>query len=531
MTFNLILILLCLLACFLFFKKKIKLASSLIVFCIFSWLFISFLGSGLILAMSGQFEFFSPIEIAKLFDNSIGQARQVLYLVCFASFLTSFLTTFLLMNKKKKKELGNACFASIKDVLNRGLFGKSNYNLILARFFGKPISVGGDESMLICSAMGGGKTTAIAVPNLLNWGGSAIVNDLKGELWDLTSNFRRNRGSECYVFAPGEEHKDGASFNPFFYISQEPKFRLRDLQRISEVLIPFDEKGPSFWVQSARSILVALCLYCLENKKELTLGHIYDLSKKDDLISFLIEISALGSVEIKQCLSSVLSADEKSQANILSDYINRLNLFGDPIIRAYTSKNTFDLSKMRGHNISVYIKINPVDQERLRPLLTLIWSQFLTEMTRSEPNRQDLKVLALMDEFGNLAKLPMLKSGMSYLRSYKVRAIIIVQYLDQIKSVYGQNDCHAFLNCKTKVCFSLSSYVDAEFFSKLIGNLTVSVKNRSNSMGKVSISQNKQSRPLMSPDEILRMPKDKCLILIEGENPVMGKKNFYFINK
>ncbi len=107
------------------------------------------------------------------------------------------------------------------------------------------------------------------------------------------------------------------------------------------------------------------------------------------------------------------------------------------------------------------------DQERLSPLLTLFWAQLIQSMTRHEPSEcEPLSVLAVLDEFGNLSKINPLREGMSFLRTYHLRCLVLVQYLSQITSVYGVNNSNRFLNAKVKVTFTLNDRDDADDFSK-----------------------------------------------------------------
>lgn len=453
--------------------------------------------------------------------------KKVVILSVFLSFLIAMAID---QFKKNDNELGSAKLSGFVDCFKRGLFKKDKESVIVGRYRNKPIYVGGNESVLVCSAMGGGKTTSIAIPNIFNWGGSAIINDLKGELWALTRTQREKMGSKCCLFAPGEDIRGANYFNPFYFVNKNRQFWIRDLQRIAEVLMPDDNgHSNSFWVNASRTIFVAIAFDCLEKDSEkLNLKYIYEKSKKSNLLEFLLDLDADGSTEVRQSLSSILMADEKSQSNMLSDFINRLNLYSDPLIQKWTSKNTINLNKLREENHSIYLKLNPSDQDRLKPLMTLFWSTFLNESTRREPLPSELKVLCVLDEFASIGKIPLLKNGMAYLRSYGVRAIIVVQYLDQIRSTYGEKDSEAFLNCKTKLAFSISSNKDAEWFSRLMGQTTKRIKTSSLSSGRKTRNINKQSRYLLTPDEIMRLKKDQLIFFYEGEDPVICKKNYYY---
>ena len=56
---------------------------------------------------------------------------------------------------------------------------------------GRPIYFAGNQSLFSIGAPGVGKTECQVLPNLLSYRGSALVLDVKGELWDKTSAWRQ----------------------------------------------------------------------------------------------------------------------------------------------------------------------------------------------------------------------------------------------------------------------------------------------------------------------------------------------------
>lgn len=439
---------------------------------------------------------------------------------------------------KAEKVFGKAHFASAFEIQKAGLY--SGQGIILGKAFGKKLKLPGFEGALVVAPTGSGKTTAIAIPNLLEWVGSGIFNDLKGELYNLTANYRKNTlKNECFLWAPADINKNTACYNPFFYVSPNSDLRIRDLQLIAEMLIPAAKLGENFWCQSSREIFLMLALFLFETKGLATLSEIHDLSKQENffewLASEITENEEKFSKHLKQNAFSLLGADEKTQKNILKDFHSRVGLFNDPIIGYATSKNDFDLRELRRRKISIYIHIPDADKERLSPILTLFWAQLINILSAQVPQENEpYGVLALLDEFGNLARINKLKDGLSFLRSYHMRCIIIVQYLSQITSVYGREDARGFLNSKIKVAFALNDMEDAQFFSKGLGNKTVKVTSSTintghgDRVGSHSESVSFQSRALMSPDEIMQLSNKKAIILVEARSPIKANKLYWF---
>ena len=269
------------------------------------------------------------------------------------------------------------------------------------------------------------------------------------------------------------------------------------------------------------------------------MGCVTAVSKQESFFEWLAEEVAdheeTFSKHLKQNAYAILGTDEKTQKNILKDFHSRMSLFNDPIVAAATSYNDFDFRELRRKKISIYIHIPDADKERLSPILTLFWAQLINAMSSHEPrNDEPYGVLALMDEFGNMARINKLKDGMSFLRSYHMRCIIIVQYLAQIISIYGRDDAKGFLNSKVKIAFALNDMDDAQFFSRALGTKTVKVSSSSVSTGhgdnpgSRSENINYQSRALMNPDELMQLSDKKAIILIEAKSPIKANKCYWF---
>ncbi|MBY0378048.1 MAG: type IV secretory system conjugative DNA transfer family protein [Gammaproteobacteria bacterium] len=92
-----------------------------------------------------------------------------------------------LISQSVKSKLGHTHFANVWDVHKSGLFAKEG--IVPAKAHGSKLRAPGFEGALIVAPMGSGKTAAVAIPNLVEWRGSVVVNDLKGALSVNPRNF------------------------------------------------------------------------------------------------------------------------------------------------------------------------------------------------------------------------------------------------------------------------------------------------------------------------------------------------------
>jgi type IV secretion system protein VirD4 len=132
---------------------------------------------------------------------------------------------------------------------------------------------------------------------------------------------------------------------------------------------------------------------------------------------------------------------------------------------------------------------------------------------------------------------------------YGLKAYLITQDIRQIVDAYGQNES-IVSNCHIRIAFAPNQYETAELLSKMTGAKTVQKASYNFSgsrfspvMGHVNASVDHIERPLMTPDEILRIrPPRKAgdgqserivepglmLIFVAGHFPILGTQMLYF---
>ena len=445
---------------------------------------------------------------------------------------------------------GDARFARRGEIAKAGLLG--DHGIILGRLGRRCLMLPGQQGVALAAPPRAGKGTGVVIPNLLNWPDSVICVDIKRENWVATAGFREQSGQKCFLFDPFAEDGRTARWNPFFYVSPDPRRRVNDLQRIGEMLYPDPPNVDPFWTASARSLFLGVALYLFETPSmPKTIGEVLRQGMASDDEGFgahwkrVIEGRKSGrfplSSECVQALYDVIDLAPVTASSIRKTFTSRLDLWLNPILDAATSGNDFDLRELRRHALSIYVGVNPDDLHRLRPVLSLFFQQAIGLQTRALPEHDPTlkrQVLMLLDEFTALGRIPIIAESISYLPGYNVRVLLVIQTPAQLREVYGMNGAETMLkSLAARIVFAPKDFPDAREISDELGNTTVKVRTLSKplhdfSSGKGSrgrsVNVSEQRRALLLPQEVKELGPDEAIIFLEGVRPIRCRKIRYF---
>ncbi|SOE06343.1 type IV secretion system protein VirD4 [Variovorax sp. YR752] len=455
----------------------------------------------------------------------------------------------LAMLPRRRPLHGEARFATRREIEQAGLLNENG--IILGRRGHRYLVLPGQQGVELEAPPRSGKGVGVVIPNLLNWPGSAIVSDIKGENFTRTAGFRAAHGQEVYLFDPLSARECSARWNPLGYVSDVPYRCIDDLQRIGTMLFPDPLAGDPFWTSSARSLFLGIALYLFETEGATrTLGEVLRQGMASDAEGFqkhwkrVIDACERAgyplSQEAVQSLYDVIDLAPTTASSIRKTFTSRLDLWLNPMIDTATSANDFDLRELRKRSISIYVQINPDNIARLQPLLNLFFQQAIGLQTRELPeNNPQLRhqVLLMLDEFPALGRIPVIAESTAFLPGYNVRAVVIVQSNSQLVEKYGIEGAKSIRKMlAARIVFPPKEYEDAEAISRELGTYTVPQKNVSRPMwggaGGASkaptVSISEQPRRLLLPQEVKELGPDRMILFYEGLRPVLAHRIRYF---
>lgn len=226
---------------------------------------------------------------------------------------------------------------------------------------------------------------------------------------------------------------------------------------------------------------------------------------------------------------------EKTRAGILSTALTDLRLLSEPDLQWLLSAQGMPLDQPGRKKTAVFLVV-PDDDSTRYPLSTLYLSQMLGALTRladsQSSGRLPTPVLFLLDEFGNFPPLPNLSQVVTAARSRGMRLLVGLQSFSQLEHAYGRDTAKTVReNLGTWIYLLTTSPDMADEISKRLGSYTTRTESQQHpyvnfwslstatNIGNTSQGESLTSRPLRTPDEIMRWPDDRSLLLQQRKAP------------
>ena len=433
---------------------------------------------------------------------------------------------------------------------------------ILGELDGKVVCVPEDTMMnrnvAVYGAAGSMKSRAYVrnmVFQCVRRGESLIITDPKSELYASMAEYLRDNGYVVKVFnLISPENSD--SWNCLREIEGDNQELMAQI--FCDVIIRntlLNGKLDQFWDMGAVSLLKALCLYVVQvyPEKDRNIGEVYKLlaniasggsggGSGDSGAGLKAAFAALPFGHSAKVPFEIFSqASENVQSGIIIGLANRIQVFQIEALRAITSHSEgIDLT-LPGKERCAYFCITS-DQDSTFDFLSSLFLSFLfiklVRFADSQPSQSlPVSVHLLADEVANVGVIPDLTRKISTVRSRKISMSVIFQNIAQMQNRYPENAWLEIIgNCDTQIFLGCTDELTAKFISDRTGEATIGVESTVKEMRAVRMSNYVPShratastgrRKLLTPDEVLRLPRDDALVIIRGQQVLKVRKFDY----
>ena len=426
---------------------------------------------------------------------------------------------------------------------------------------GSPLWLDGDAPLFTAAGAGSGKGTTIIIPSILTYPKPLFVLDPKGENAALTIHHQAKLKKDAYCINPWGIHHAAPWFlpmhnvNPLDVLAPESPSLVADCKLIMQMMIPKTSNGDDYWTLKPRELGFAVLLWQVRKEGRIDAARLYALLSSifarpalwkqivDDLLAF-------PNVEVRRIAGEIEYKRKEAQgefSGIMGKLFEALSFIADPALSRCLQGGDFSLSVLTDKRpVTVYLIVPGEFMQLYAPFMRLMIGVAMLYKGRKP---QSPRVVFLLDEAAQLGHFEMLKLAFSYKRGGGVRTWAFFQSVGQLVELYDQAGAQAFMeSAQLRQFFGVGHYDTARLVSDMLGVQTVfyddplyqtahqhqamdallhggmTTQALLTAAGHIAQSSMKSAaqRPLMLPDEVLRLGPGQQVCFISGKNPSLN---------
>ena len=366
-----------------------------------------------------------------------------------------------------------------------------------------------------CGRTGVGKSRGFFIPQLVERiATSMIVTEATpgyeaGELYKLTSGWRKMAGHQIYCFNPSDMTSN--RINPIDRVRRAPEEEKANLaEKLADLVImngeSTEQKGEQTWNRSEKLLLIPLILHAASGEPKY--GHFGALrwlllQGPDRLADILYRSpSDVAQMEFEGWMR--LSGETNFKYGVFSGLITKLNPWMTDQMVTLTETTDIDLDALKHELFTFYLAVP--SRSRDSKLIGSLMVNFLLDHVLEIREQMKYPVTMLLDEFTNFGKISGIGDTLSIIRKNKIGLILGFQNYYQLEQVYSRREAQIIIDMPaTQVYFKQKTFQEARDLSEAIGRTTVEEASVSDS-GRVQ--EFIQGRHLITADELISLNKE-----------------------
>lgn len=341
------------------------------------------------------------------------------------------------------------------------------------------ITYRGEGHLATIGRTGSGKSRNVVTPNLLNFKGSKVVLDIKGELYLTTSRHHSEQNYNVILIDPFHFLTDEPDcFNPLDLINfvTAPEYDI-ECQNIAEMIGTKSLSKEPFWDISAVGLLTAVISYVttvLPEEKRNIQSVIETLMQDDVAYNLAVILDTVGKKISKMAyreIAGFLQTAEVTRGGILPTACSYLKAFNNDRICRSFQNTTFDIKNlMTGEQPFIIYFVIPPAYIQSHASLIRLWFYALMKIFTKRTEIPELPTLFFLDEIAQFGDgFSILENVMTVGRGYGIKVWLFLQSLNQLQQNYPKSWRTIFENVDIIQVFQPNSLLTAIEIEKLIG--------------------------------------------------------------
>jgi type IV secretion system protein VirD4 len=203
------------------------------------------------------------------------------------------------------------------------------------------------------------------------------------------------------------------------------------------------------------------------------------------------------------------------------------------------ARSDFQWADLRQDSATVFLVLPPDRLTTYSRWLRLLIAQSIQQLARTPAPSGQPPMLLLLDEFAALGRLEPVLQAAGVMAGLGLQLWPILQDLAQLRAAYGPSASTFLANAGLLQVAAPADLETAQWLSQALGNSTIGFETHSSSHttadnpeGHGSTSHGRATqrvgRPLLNPDEAMRLPADQQVLLRPGQRAALVQKLRHF---
>lgn len=399
----------------------------------------------------------------------------------------------------------------------------------------------GSTHGLVFAGSGGFKTTSVTVPTALKWGGSLVALDPSNEVAPMVVEHRRRAGRDVFILDPRDP---STGFNVLDWIGRFGGTKEEDLVAVANWVVTDTGRQASirddFFRASALQLITALIAdVCLSGHTEKEHQHLRqmraNLSEPEPKLRERLQLiyDNSGSGFVKENVAPFIAMTPETFSGVYANAVKETHWLSYPNYASLVSGSSFATDAITSGRTDIFVNLDLKTLEAHPGLARTIIGALLNAIYNRD-GKVEGRTLFLLDEVARLGYLRILETARDAGRKYGISLVLLFQSIGQMREAYGGRDATSkWFESASWVSFAAINDPDtADYISRRCGNTTVEVDqlSRSTQMSGSSRTRSKHltARPLILPEEVLRMRGDEQIIFTAGNAPLRCGRAIWF---
>jgi type IV secretory pathway TraG/TraD family ATPase VirD4 len=393
---------------------------------------------------------------------------------------------------------------------------------------GQPLRASWEDVVLAVMAPRAGKTTALAIPAVLDAPAAVVATSNKSDLWSVTASPRAQAtGERVWVFDPQgiTDVQRTWWWNPLATVTTVEEAHRLAGHFVQEVRSERTDRD--FWSAAAHDLLTGLLLAASVSGRDLV--EVYEWLN-DPVVTTPVEaLRASGHRAVAASLLGRMHGAPETRDGIYETARTAAQCLRDeailawvtpPALREESDLDQFDVQAFSLTRQTLYL-LSKEGAGAAAPLVAALTDQIMRQATRAAElagGRLDPPLVVVLDEAANVCRISDLPELYSHFGSRGITPLTILQSYKQGVRVWGEHGMDALWSASTikLIGAGLDDARVAEDISRLIGEHDVPVRsvNHGDRSSGQTVSLRRQR--ILGPEHVRALPRGTALLLATG---------------